>query len=228
MHFTKNIVKQFVTESKKYLETIEDDLYNLEKHKHNPDIVLVDKIFRVHHTIKEGAAFLGLNNISDLALIMENMFSLIRAGEVKAEPVIVDALLEGADCLDNLLDDVNRSDEVDISNIYRKLSKLLSGEVSEKVKKELETNVALTDMHGEKTGFEVNQFLLKNLVARNKFIYVLKYDLMELSNRENLTPLQLIRQLLSKGEIIEGRLMAILEDLHAGLPRHPLIFLRTL
>lgn len=224
MHFTQNIVKQFVTESKNYLATIEDDLYDLEKHKHNPDGILVDKIFRVHHTIKEGAAFLGLNNINDLASIMENMFSLIRAGEVKPEPVVVAALLEGSNCLNDLLDDVERSNEADISYIYRKLSKLLSGEVSEKVKHELETNVALSDTRGEKTGFEVNRFILKNLTARNKSIYVLKYDLMELANREHLTPLRLIRQLLNKGEIVEGRLVSVLEDLHAGLPSHPLIY----
>lgn len=224
MHYTKEILKQFVSESKKYLETIEDDLYELEKHKHKPDTLLVDKIFRVHHTIKEGASFLGLKNINDLALVMENMLSMIRAGEIKPEPVIVNALLEGADSLNSLLDDVHHSNEADISPVYKQLSDLLSGEVSEKVRKELDTSVPLSDLKGQRTGFEIDQFTLKNLTARHKSLYVLKFDLMELSKKENKTPLQLIRHLLAKGEIIEGRLKAILEDLHAGLPRQPLIY----
>jgi chemotaxis methyl-accepting protein methylase/HPt (histidine-containing phosphotransfer) domain-containing protein len=224
MLYTKDIVNQFVTESKRYLETIEDDLYDLEKHKRNLDPQLVDKIFRVHHTIKEGAAFLGLKNINDLALIMENMFAMIRSGRIKPEPVIVDALQQGADSLNILLDDVDHSNETDISAVYKQLSELQCGKISEKVKKELDTNVALFELSGEKTGFEINQFTLKNLVVRKRGLYVLKFDLTELSTRENNPPLQLIRHLLIKGNIIEGRLKAVLEDLHAGLPRQPLIY----
>ena len=224
MLYTKDIENQFVAESKRYLETIEDDLNDLEKRKRNPDPQLVDKIFRVHHTIKEGAAFLGLNNITDIASVMENMFAMIRSGEIKPETVIIDALQQGADSLNILLDDVGHSNETDISAVYKQLSELLSGKISEKVKKELDTNVALFDLSGKKTGFEINQFTMKNLFIRKRCLYVLKFDLMELSNRENKTPLQLIRHLLTKGNIIEGRLKAILEDLHAGLPRQPLIY----
>jgi len=60
MNFSKEIINQFVTESKEYLEPLEDDLRDLEKHKNNPDPDLLNKVFRIHHTIKEGAGFLGL------------------------------------------------------------------------------------------------------------------------------------------------------------------------
>lgn len=224
MHYTKEIMDQFVLESKKYLESIEEDLYELEKYRHSPAPTLIDKIFRIHHTIKEGAGFLGLKNINDLALMMENMLSMLRAGEIKPEPVIVNALMEGANSLNAMLDDVEHSNEVDISPVYKQMSDLLSGEISEDVKHQLNTNVILFDLRGEKTGFEINQFTLKNLTARHWFLYVLKFDLMELADQKKKTPLQLIRQLLRQGEIIEGSLQAELEDLHAGLPRQPLIY----
>lgn len=224
MFYTEEIINQFVTESRTYLDTIEDDLYDVARHKHNPDALLVNQVFRVFHTIKEGAAFLGLKNINDLARVMENMLAMIHAAEIIPDSPIIAALLEGADTLNTLLDDVSHSNDTDIATIYKKLSDLLSGEISPQVRKELDTNVALPDLHGEKTGFEINRFTLKNLNARNKFLYVLKFDLMDLSGCGSKTPLQLIRKLHSKGEIIEGRLKAVLEDLYTGLPRQPLIY----
>jgi chemotaxis methyl-accepting protein methylase/HPt (histidine-containing phosphotransfer) domain-containing protein len=224
MKFSKEIINQFVIESKEYLGTLDDDLRDLEKHKNNPDPTLLNKVFRIHHTIKEGAGFLGLKNIYDLAHIMENMFSIMHAGEIKPEAVIINALLEGADCLNALLDEVEYSNEMDISGVYKHLSNLLSGGVSEQVKKELNTNVALSSLKGENIGFEMNEFTLKYLTAEHKFLYVLKYDLMELSKSENKTPLWLIRQLLGKGIIIEGRLETSLKDLHDGLPLEPLLY----
>jgi len=224
MHYTKEIINQFVTESREYLESIEDDLLNLEKTRSNPDPSLVNKVFRVHHTIKEGAGFLELKNITDLALVMENIFSMMRAGEIKPVPVIIDALREGAGCLNILLNDVERSNEMDISGIYKQLLNLLSGNVSQQVKKELDTNVALSGLQGEDIGFEINAFTWKNLQAEGKFLYVLKYDLMELARSENRRPLQLIRQLLGSGDIIEGRLETTVEDLRTGLSREPLLY----
>lgn len=226
MNYTKEIFNQYVTESKEYLETIEKNLRNLEKHKDHPDPAHVNKIFRLLHTIKEGAGFLGLKNINDLALAMENMFSMIRAREIKPESMvtIINALLGGADSLNDLLDVIEYSNEMDISGVYKHLSNLLSVEVSEQVKKELNTNVALSDFLGEEIGFEINEFTLKYLTGEHKFFYVLKYNLMELAKSENKTPLWLIRQLLGKGDIIEGRLETSIEDLHDGLPMEPLLY----
>ncbi len=224
MHFTKKIINQFVTESKEYLETIEDDLLNLAKERNNPDPELVNKLFRIHHTIKEGAGFLNLKNILDLAFVIENIFSMTRAGEIKPEPGIIDAVMEGTNCLNTLLDDIEHSDEADISTVYNRLINLLSGEVSEEVKKELDTDLALSNLLGETIGFEINEFSWKNLTAEGKFLYVLRYDLTELAHSQNKTPLRLIRELLNEGNIIEGRLQTSLEDLHTGLPQGPLLY----
>ncbi len=224
MFYTDEIINQFVAESRAYLDTIEDDLYDLARQKYNPDALLVNQLFRVFHTIKEGAAFLGLRNINDLAYVMENMLAMINAAEILPDSPIIAALLEGADTIDNLLDDVSHSNDTDIAAIYKKLSDLLSGEISPQVRKELDTSVALSDLRGEKTGFEINRFTLKSLAARSKSLYVMKFDLMDLSGSGSKTPLQLIRKLHSKGEIVEGRLKAVLEDLYTGLPRQPLIY----
>ena len=224
MLFTKEIVSQFITESREYLKTIEDDLLNLAKERNNPDPELVSKLFRIHHTIKEGAGFLNLKNIFDLTFAMENIFSMIRAGEIKPEPGIIDALMEGADSLNILLDDIEHSDETDISTVYNRLTNILSGEVSEEVKKELNTDLALSNLLGESIGFEINEFTWKNLAAEGKFLYVLRYDLTEIAHSQNKTPLRLIRELLNDGNIIEGKLQTSLEDLHDGLPQGPLLY----
>lgn len=224
MYHSKEIISQFVTESKEYLESIEDDLLSLEKNVNNPDPALVNKVFRIHHTIKEAAAFLDLKNVTELALVMEKISSLIRAGEIKPEPVIIAALLKGEGRLNALLDNIEHSNEMDISEIHAHLLNVLSGNVSEKVRKELDTDVSLSTLQGYDIGFEIDAFTWKSLAEEGKYLYLLKYDLTELADSGNKTPLWLIRHLLSKGDILEGKLKTAVEDLHAGLPQGPLLY----
>ena len=224
MHFNKKIIKQFVTEAKEYLGTIGSDLAHLRESPGKLDTAAVDKVFRAHHTIKEGAGFLGLKNITALALLMENMLTMIRAREIKPGAAIISALSAGADRLNDLLDHIEHSNEMDISTVYSRLADLISGEVSARVKKELDTDIFLYDARGKNTGFNINEYTRKNLAAKGKLLYILKYDLMALTGDKQQTPLRLVRHLQKKGSIIEGKLLSVLEDLHAGLPRQPLIY----
>jgi two-component system chemotaxis sensor kinase CheA len=124
------IVEGFIAESKEHLDTIEDDFLNLEKQKDNPDPELMDKVFRAIHSVKSATGFLGLSNMNRLALIMEKMLTLMRAGEIRPETKYNDALLEGANLLTVMLDNVKQSNNVNITKVYDRLSGLL-----DKVKK---------------------------------------------------------------------------------------------
>jgi two-component system, chemotaxis family, sensor kinase CheA len=121
------IVEGFITESKEHLDTIEDDLLNLEKQKDNPDPELIDKVFRAIHSVKSATGFLGLSNMNRLALIMEKLLTLMRTGEILPEPEYIDALIEGADRLTAMLDNIKQSNNVNISKICGRLSDLLDG-----------------------------------------------------------------------------------------------------
>jgi len=218
----REIIDQFVTEVKEHLDALEDDFIRLEKQKDSPDRKLVDKIFRAVHSIKGAAGFLGLTKIGTLSHVMETLLSMMRAGEILPESEIVDALLSGVDLLNAMSDDVDHSNETDISRVHDRLASMLARELSPKVKGELNTPVKLSDFGGGEIGFDINEFTLKNMPP-NMSLYVLKYDLSEL-DREHKTPMELIKELLTTGEIIDARIYISSNDLHEGLPKEPLLY----
>jgi two-component system chemotaxis sensor kinase CheA len=218
------ITDQFVMEAKEHLDTIEDDFLLLEKQKENPDRKLVDKVFRAIHSIKGGSGFLGLTNIGKLSHVMETLLSMIRAGEMRPESECIDALLAGTDLLGTMLDDVADSNQVDIAKIYNRLNSMLERKIPPKVRNELNTPVKLYEPDGKgNISFNVNEFTFKNIPSHMS-LYVLKYDLTELAGKEGKSPVVLIRELLSTGEIIDAKLDISSYDLHAGLPEAPLMY----
>ncbi len=218
----REIIDQFVTEVKEHLDSLEDDFIRLEKQKDSPDRKLVDKIFRAVHSIKGAAGFLGLTKIGTLSHVMETLLSMMRAEEIRPESEIIDALLSGVDLLSAMIDDVDHSNETDITRVHDRLASMLARELSPKVKGELNTPVKLSDVGGGDIGFDVNEFTLKNMPS-NMSLYVLKYDLSELA-KEHKTPIEVIKELLTTGEIIDARIYISSNDLHEGLPKEPLIY----
>lgn len=119
------MIGSFVAEAKEALDAIEDDFLNLEKQKDNPDQTLIDKVFRAIHSVKGAAGFLSLGNMTTLALVMETLLSRMRAGKIRPESEYIDALLAGVYLLAAMLDDIEHSEEVDITSVHDRLSGLL-------------------------------------------------------------------------------------------------------
>ncbi len=221
MEYDKEMLDEFVSESREHLETIEDDFLNLETQKHNPDPELVNKVFRAIHTVKGCAGFLGMTNINKLSHVMETLLSMVRDGEILPESKFLDPLLEGVDMLNAMLDNAEHSNEMDMEEIYGKLTNLLSTETPPMVKNELDTTIQLSDVKGVDVGFDITEFTLKN-IEPDEFLYVLKYDLIEFTKKGGKSPVALIKQLLSAGTIVEAQIETTSDDLHNGIPEGPL------
>lgn len=223
LEFDKEMLDEFVSEAREHLETIEDDFLNLEKQKDNPGQELVNKIFRAIHTIKGCAGFLGMTNINKLSHVMETLLSMIRNNEIKPELKFVDPLLEGVDKLNTMLNNVETSNEINISEIYEKLSGLLSKGTPVDVQKALNTNKSLSDLKGMDIGFDITEFTLKN-IPDHEFLYTLKYDLIEFTKAGGKNPIALIKKLLAAGNIVDAKIETSFNDLHNGLPQGPLLY----
>ena len=89
------IIDSFISEAKEHLDTIEDDFLNLEEQKDDPDQELLDKVFRAVHSVKGAAGFLGLDNMTRLAHVMETILTRMREGTMRPESEYIDALLAG-------------------------------------------------------------------------------------------------------------------------------------
>ncbi|MDL1957096.1 MAG: chemotaxis protein CheA [Candidatus Desulfofervidus auxilii] len=98
------LYRDFITEAKEHLDSIEVNIVTLEQ---NPeDKETVNAIFRSFHTIKGVSGFLGLNPINELSHATENMLDGVRRGEIKINSHIIDLILESVDMLKSMIKDV--------------------------------------------------------------------------------------------------------------------------
>jgi two-component system chemotaxis sensor kinase CheA len=85
---------EFLIECQENLSRMDLELLELEK---STDPELVKSIFRVMHTIKGSAGFLGLTKLEKLTHAAENLLSKIREGSLQPTSLITSALLSAID-----------------------------------------------------------------------------------------------------------------------------------
>ena len=74
----QRILGYFIEEAKDHLNTIEQGLLNLQDTLKDPE--MVNEIFRAAHSIKGGAAMLGLNSIQRTSHRLEDFFKILKEG----------------------------------------------------------------------------------------------------------------------------------------------------
>lgn len=131
----QEILQEFFTEADENLDTLEQDLIKLEalsgEGAGGTDKETVDRIFRMLHTLKGGAGFLGLEKIAKLAHAGENLLDEVRNGKVDIDKPVMDALLQTIDGLKQLLScqKAGESDEdIDTTDLRAALEALAHGE----------------------------------------------------------------------------------------------------
>ncbi|WP_120804882.1 chemotaxis histidine kinase/response regulator CheAY2 [Helicobacter pylori] len=162
----QEIMEDFLIEAFEMNEQLDQDLVELE---HNPeDLDLLNRIFRVAHTIKGSSSFLNLNILTHLTHNMEDVLNRARKGEIKITPDIMDVVLRSIDLMKTLLvtirdtgSDTNNGKENEIEEAVKQLQAITSQnlegaketsgtketpqkEVKEEVKEEIKANKAPT------------------------------------------------------------------------------------
>jgi two-component system chemotaxis sensor kinase CheA len=120
----------FVEESREHLLTLEEDILGLESDSQAVDDDLVNKVFRVAHSIKGTAAFLALDKIKDLAHAMESLLGLFRDHVLAPNAQLTTLLLQGADHLKSIIDDFDTMDAVDTTATVAALRSIVAGAAS--------------------------------------------------------------------------------------------------
>ncbi len=124
----REIIAEFVVESREHLADIENELLAIEACGENIDGELVNKVFRAVHSIKGAAGFLGFTQVQGLAHELENVLNLIRNRKLVPTSGVTDVLLRAADRLRGMIEDVEHSNEVDVSGHVAELRAVASGE----------------------------------------------------------------------------------------------------
>jgi two-component system chemotaxis sensor kinase CheA len=121
------ILQGFIEESLEHLADIETDLLAIEKAGANIDENLVNKVFRAAHSIKGGAGFMGLTVIQELSHAMENILGMIRSRKLVPNPEIVNVLLQGSDKLESMINNIQSSNDQDITEHLIPLNAIAEG-----------------------------------------------------------------------------------------------------
>ena len=122
----------FIEESREHLCGIEADLLAIEQGGENAPEQIVDKVFRAIHTVKGSASFFAFVKTKELSHAMENVLGKIRSRELLPTGPIISVLLDGADALRSMINDLSNSEKVDISSFVKKLESFLVDTISTK------------------------------------------------------------------------------------------------
>ncbi len=97
----QEILEDFLIESFELIEQLDQDLVELE---HKPeDLELLNRIFRVAHTIKGSSSFLSFDILTALTHHMEDVLNKARKDELRIVPEVMDVVLESIDMMKELL-----------------------------------------------------------------------------------------------------------------------------
>jgi len=144
----QEILEDFLIEAFELVEQIDQDLVELEN---NPeDLELLNRIFRVAHTVKGSSSFLNFDVLTELTHHMEDVLNKARKGELKITAEVMDVVLKSIDMMKELLESIrdngNDSDiNMDLTDICKDLNAISEGEevvqntqAEEKVEEEVE------------------------------------------------------------------------------------------
>ncbi|XWN52670.1 chemotaxis protein CheA [Anoxybacillus flavithermus] len=119
----------FIDESKEHLQTINEQLLELEK---NPDdVAIVNEIFRSAHTLKGMSATMGFEDLANLTHQMENVLDAIRNGKISVTPELLDVIFRAVDDLEAMVVSISEGGDGkrDVTEVVAQLKQIEKGDV---------------------------------------------------------------------------------------------------
>jgi len=115
------ILESFIVETREILDRLGQDLMLLEKGNAGGD--LLNTIFRAVHTIKGTSSFLGLEQMTELAHVFEDVLNKLRRGEITMNSGKMDVMLEAYDIIKELLRQIEEKNirRIDLTGIVARL-----------------------------------------------------------------------------------------------------------
>lgn len=121
----------FLEESKEHLETINNQLVELERNPQN--IGIVNEIFRSAHTLKGMSATMGYEDLASLTHQMENVLDMIRNHKLSVSSNLFDVIFRSVEYLEAMVFSIadGGDGKKDVSDVVALLVKIEKGETFE-------------------------------------------------------------------------------------------------
>jgi two-component system chemotaxis sensor kinase CheA len=123
-----DLVAEFLAEAADSLQTIDNDLIELEGHPGQSN--LIDGIFRVVHSIKGTCGFFGLNKLAAIAHASEDILVKIRSNQLKIDKKIISTILEAIDSIKYIIIYIGKNNgkepNTDYSELIQKIQAIIT------------------------------------------------------------------------------------------------------
>lgn len=118
----------FIDESTEHLDTLYQQLLELEKNPTEKSII--EEIFRAAHTLKGMSATMGYDDLANLTHKLENVFDAIRYDRISVQTEMMDFLFHTVDHLNEMVEDIAQGGDGkrDVADVIAKLDKIEQGE----------------------------------------------------------------------------------------------------
>ncbi len=149
----QEILQDFLVESFELIEQLDQDLVELESTPE--DLELLNRIFRVAHTVKGASSFLNFDVLTHLTHHMEDVLNKARHGDLVISPDIMDVVLESIDLMKGILNNIrdNGTDSgIEVGDCVKRLDVISGGDgnIEEVVSNESEVQEAQPEVIEEK------------------------------------------------------------------------------
>lgn len=122
------MLTHFLPEARENLDHLNLCLIQMENSPEEPDVI--ETVFRIFHTLKGGASFVGLDEVTALGRAFEEMMGEVRKGKIRLRTSGFNVIYEGLDLFNLLLDQAEAGKPVttDIAGLLDKIAKIKSSE----------------------------------------------------------------------------------------------------
>jgi two-component system chemotaxis sensor kinase CheA len=176
----EEVITEFILESKESLDKL-DSLF-VEFEEKGYDKAIINEIFRIVHTIKGAAGFLGFKSIVDISHGAENILKKLRDGEIPPTDRLIDVLLKSTDKLRVLINHIETGNgfNEDVGELVKELEDFLK-EAQSKGQKMVRSESALEAENQVPIDYE------KAVFERRERVQTLRVDVERLNEVMDLT-----------------------------------------
>ena len=126
----EELLQDFIAETTEGLDSLDDDLIKLENAPDDHEVI--DRIFRVIHTIKGTCGFLDMKRLEVISHATESLLSKFRSRELTITPSLISLVLECVDRIRFIIQEVSqhsREPRGDDSDLVQRLQAVLDGKL---------------------------------------------------------------------------------------------------
>ena len=151
----QEILQDFLIESFELIEQLDQDLVELENSPE--DLELLNRIFRVAHTVKGASSFLNFDVLTHLTHHMEDVLNKARHGDLIIDADVMDVVLESIDLMKSLLvtiRDTSKDEGIEVEACVLRLKAITNAESPSAVEVPIvEEPIAAVEEEAEETDF---------------------------------------------------------------------------